>query len=61
MKPSGKYEVTLRLDTGERFIIRESFENLSRKFNVTMNIQGFETFTQIVDDNETEEGEKENV
>ncbi len=61
LKPSGTYETSLRLDTGETLIIRDSFENLIRELNSPLNTQVFITCHQIIDETDKAEGDNENV
>lgn len=61
LKPSGTYETTLMLNTGETVIIKDSFENLIRELNSTLDKQQFITCNQLINETDKSEGDTENV
>ena len=59
MNPCGSYETALKLETGEIFIIKDSFENLIRELNSPMSVLAFIIRDQIIEEpQEAEEGDK---
>lgn len=62
LKPSGTYETTLIMNTGETVIIKNSFENFIQELNSPLRTtQSFLICTQLIDETAEAEGGEENV
>lgn len=58
-KPSGTYETTLTLNTGETVVIKNSYENLIRELNSPLRVESYISCTQLIEEPSEEEVEAE--